>query len=274
MVQFKKTLLGLAFGLTASISAHAFDATNPVPPAPAGWNMVENYKNVKIYRKSGENTYVQLVDMVQGGHVRLFQYQGTPSGGFNTYWKGDINYWWNQDSDNRKVSVINGQFFNMTTDPTVLSFGLKSGGVIEPGGDNGADPDYPHKQINFAAQWPWVSNWTTNSLSSSPNANAIVGLDRRTNKSSADSSKGRTYLCAKPYFSKALNQNTTLLVVYSSDAKSQPQADVDLNNWGCPLENTVMMDGGGSSKLKTLGGKAPFVPDDSRKVPQAIMIYN
>lgn len=276
MVQFKK--LVIAISILVSASAHAFDATNPPPSAPSGWSPVEKYKNVYIYRKNGENTYVQVVDMTQGGHIRLFQYQGPKEGTNNTYYKNDLNYWWNQlgTDYSSRVSVINGQFFNISKNPTPLSYGLKSGGVVEPGADNNTSLGYNLKMMVLDGYAPYTTNWYEGRLYDNSIQNAIVGLDIRADKG-MNEAKGRTSICSKPYYSNYLRQSTNLFLAYVSSNKTQTNANQDLANWGCNELNTVMLDGSNSSKLKTKGGIVIDMSDAGvfyRAIPQAIGIYN
>lgn len=285
MKLLQKTAIAAMVALV-SLGASAFDTNNPAPKPPTGWSLIEDYKNVKIYRKGSENTFVQVVDMSQGAHVKMYQYgAGThqPSGQ-PTYWINTIKYWWDQTGSptTSAVSVVNGQFFDFSLatnasgqkDPVVLAYGVKSAGtVLTNGGDVNANGNYPLKQMSFFANMPSVSTWTTSSLRNTAASNAIVGLDRRANRDST-SNIGRNYLCAKPYASNMLRQSISLLVVYQSDKKSQANANTDLNNWDCSESNTVMMDGSGSSQLHTKGGGTRIGGVTFRKTPQAIGIFN
>jgi len=270
---------------TMAVNSFAFDANNPPPPIPNGWSFVERvgnpYSNVRIYQKGSEQTYVQVADMTMGAHVKLMQYRDTSkSGPINYWWINDIEYWWNQMGSDAtgRVSVFNGQFFDNSgvfsqKNPTTLSYGVKADwSIADQGSDVNANGGYQLKQMNFGARYPWVSNWAPGSLETSTAKDAIVGLDRRANKRSAEAI-GRTYLCAKPYASNWLQQSVWLLVIYTSTSKTQATANSELDTWGCSLANTVMMDGSGSSKLRTKGGLA-FTPNDSRRIPQAIGLYN
>lgn len=285
MKQLKKLALTLVIA-SVSFGASAFDAQNLPPNPPSGWSLVESYKNVKIYRKGNENTFVQVADMSQGASVKMYQYGAGTVSSTNkepTYWINTIKYWWDQTGapTTSAVSVINGQFFNYKwvipyvkqVDPVAFSYGVKSSWtVLTNGGDKYNNFGYNLKQMNFLSSMPKVVNWTETSLKDSGTENAIVGLDRRANRD-ATFSMGRTYLCAKPYASKTLNQSISLLVIYSADYKKQAESDTDLNSWDCSLANTVMMDGSGSSKLYTKAG-GERLSGDSRRVPQAIGIFN
>lgn len=282
----------IAAVLSVPSLASAFDANNLPPTKPSGWTLKEStYTNVKIYQKGTENTYLQVVDMAMGARVNLMQYQAGTVSSTNrepTWWIGDISYWWNQmgSSTTSRVSVVNGQFFDNSgtrnpitgnyysqKDPTTLSFGLKSAGYVPTnGGDPNANGGYTLKQMNFGSYMPTISDWTTTSLRDTSASNAIVGLDPRADKRSTESI-GRTYLCTLPYYSNYLRQNINLLLIYSAAAKAQGDAMNDLVAWGCTRTSSIMMDGSGSTKLRTKGG-VQFDGNDNRKIPQAIGIYN
>lgn len=296
--KISKTLAYLALTLGMSVVltpvANAFPIGQSSYSHPGGWKIVETskvgvtnglpYKNVHIYQLHNEQTYVQLVDVSDGARVALLQ-ERSPFSSDNQWRRNPTQHWWNAlgtDASSR-VSVVNAQFFNNTAEGqgyTPLSFGVKSNGrVLTEGGDVNGNGGYSLKQMNFHTNFIELSNYTSTSLSNTKASNAIVGLDIRVRKD-PDSSVGRTYFCAKPYYSNSLRKSVNILLIYSAQSKSQYWAEKDLESWDCRNHNTVMMDGSRSTKLYTKGGirmvgnSSNPIEIGERGVPQVLGIYN
>lgn len=135
ILTFSKILVALSLiSITSSSIAFPLPHNQSLYRVPGGWNIAEYskygqyagqpYKNVHIYRLRNEDTFMQVVDLAGGGHVKLLQYPApsivSPDGTktFKGWWRGDLNYWWKEigtDSSSR-VSLVNGQYFNPQTD--------------------------------------------------------------------------------------------------------------------------------------------------------------
>lgn len=286
--------LALVLGISAVLVpvANAFPIGQSSYPHPGGWKIAETsnygatkglpYKNVHIYQLHNEQTYVQLVDFSQGGHIRLEQVSDQPIGNFKGWKRQSMDAWWRLHGNyTSRVSMVNAQFFNHNSSPnTTFSFGIRANGrVLDEGGDVNANGGFPLKQMNFYSNRVEVINWHARSLYDTIAPDAIVGKSMRS-REKPDASIGRTYLCAKPM--NASGNSSYVLLVYTAQAKTQHWAESDLNSWGCNDSNTVMMDGSESTKLRTKGGinmegkpEYDFIRGyGERLVPQVITIFN
>ncbi len=293
---FKTSIVAMALGLMASVSpmANAFPIGQSSYSHPGGWTLAEvsqygatkglPYKNVHIYRLHNEETYVQLVDFSQGGHIKINAFANSAKiNGFKSWNRQSMVDWWKHYNDQTsRVSVVNGTFFNHERNPTTLSFGIRvDGRVLDEGSDVNANGGYNLKQMNFYGDRVEVVNYTADSLKNTSAPNAIVGKSPWSREKEGESI-GRTYLCARPMFQSGVSSSSHVLLVYTAKAKTQQWAEADLNSWGCTDVNTVMLDGSKSTKLRTKGGinmegngnKIAIFEPGERYVPQVITIFN
>jgi hypothetical protein len=262
--RFTKTALATVFAGISSVSS-----AQGIPPA--GWTLKEQYTNVRIYKDmTGGFAYTQIVDIRSGGKLRFIQ-PGIQYGSWGSYpkfTKYTLDTLWNYSPG--AVSMINGQFFNTSANPTTMSFGVKSNdSILTQGQDiNSGSGGYTLKQIQITDN-VGVSVTTGNNIPTSGAQNIIAGLDPRVNKS-RDSNVGRTYLCSK--------NNSQWLVIMSNFKSTQSQAETMINAWGCDSGSLVMFDGSGSTQLKSLGGIRLYgsgtLGTENRNIAQALAIYN
>ncbi len=275
MFSFKK--IGFIFSaLSISTVSFAF-GTNNMPIAPSGWSIKESNTNVRIYQKGTEQTYVQVIDVKGGARIRFSQpwmISGVPL----TFTKKNLDNFWSiipVDQLLNVSSMVNGQFFNNDINPTLLSFGVRSGGQLLTYGDSAEI--ISKKQIEFTDNsGVSVSSVSNNRLLNGPAQNIIIGLDPSVNKSSS-AQVGRMYMCSKvnPYSPTSPSQ---WLVVLSSKKSNQSTALTNITSWGCDSNSIVMFDGSGSTQLKTKGGirmkgNNGLINQD-RIIPQVVIIYN
>lgn len=96
--------------------------------------------------------------------------------------------------EKKPKTLINGQFFNPKINPTELSFGLKTGGIIRSAGaDNGREKkNIIHIEKNFAEILPY--SWEN--LKNTTGDFAIVNLSLENSRHRKEAI-GRTYMCLK-----------------------------------------------------------------------------
>jgi hypothetical protein len=271
---FNKTVVAAVLAFYTSIS-FAF-VTGKMPVAPSGWSLKENNTNVRIYQKGTEQTYVQVVDIKGGAKIR-FSHPGKLSGTPLTFYKYTLDTHWSSIPYNdslRMASMVNGQFFNNDTDPTILSFGVRANSSLLTLGITEA---ISKKQIEFFdGSGVYVGGVNNTNLKSGLAQNIIVGLDPSVSKN-ASIPLGRMYMCSKvnPYVGASPSQ---WLVILSAQWQIQATALANITSWGCDINSIVMFDGSGSSQLKTTGGIRMIgsngLKAENRTLPQTVVVYN
>ena len=259
-VFFKKTAIATVLASISSLS-FAFTAGSNMPTVPAGWTLKEASTNVRIYQKNGEDTYVQMIDIQNGGKIRL---HGTISGyqtvnGYNEpkFQKKSLATHWATIPYAGKRAVTNGQFFNPTVDPSMLSFGTRVNGSYLT---YGADPGSSVKRtLHIFGNSVSTRAYLASDFAGASSPQAIVGL-APTESRGPYLTIGRTFLCGinRPYISApgapAPQLQEWLLILTAKNKMQYGVINDELVSWGCKNWNIVMDDGGGSSQLQTLGG--------------------
>lgn len=272
----------VAAAVLAGISSASFAfGTGNMPTVPSGWTLKESYtsgalNNILVYQKTGEPTYMQVVDIKNGGRLSFFNQSRTGTSpyqfGINT-----MNNWWNMLID--KKTMVNGQFFAYMNippfqiNPTTLSFGVKANGsLLTPGADNSAYPATSMRQVEITSGvGATVLTWNQSRLNpgGSTAQNIMVGLHPSpsvvTNKSPT-SNIGRMLICTKP------QSGAPWIYILSAGSLQQQTALNYATSWGCAESSTVMMDGSGSAQLKTVNSGTLLAGD--RSLPQVIAVYN
>ncbi len=281
----KKTV-AIAVMMALSSSVLAFGTGN-MPNMPSGWKLKESYGNVRIYQKGTEQTYLQAIDIQNGGKANLV---GTITGYQNFNGKQEplllkktLQEHWNSGYPGR-LAITNGQFFNPNANPSMLSFGIKSNWqVLTNGADNGSASK---RTLQIMYDGVSTTSYQYNFASSSAHS-AIVGLDPAVSHINDRFTVGRTMLCAvnRPYiappgYPEPVKKEWLFILTAKNKWKNTTLSD--LNSWGCRTNNIVMGDGGGSSQLRTNGGiqmfghasdNGGFFPDN-RLLPSIIVTTN
>ncbi len=243
---FTKTVTA---AVLAGISSASFAfGTGNMPAVPSGWTLKESYtsgalNNILVYQKTGESTYMQVVDIKNGGRLSFFNQSKTGVSPFQ-FGIDTMNNWWNMLLD--KKTMVNGQFFAYVNafyvplNPTTLSFGVKANGsLLTPGADNSAYPVSSMRQIEITSGvGATVLAWNQARLSpgGSSAQNIMVGLHPSpsvvTNKSPT-SNIGRMLICTKP-------QSGAAWVYILSAGSLQQQTALNYGvSWGCTEPSTV-----------------------------------
>lgn len=263
--------------ILASISSISFAfGTGNMPVAPSGWSLKENSSNVRIYQKGTGQTYVQVVDIKGGGKIR-FTHPGINPGTPPTFYRYTLDDLWYFLPYNSKLtlnSMVNGQFFDNSTNPTILSFGVRSNSSLLTLGITEA---VTKKQIEFYdGSGVYVGAVNTSRLTNGPAQNIVVVLDPSVDKS-ANSSLGRLYMCSKVNPAAGASPSQWL-VILSTQSQTQATTLANITSWGCDINSIVMFDGSGSSQLKTVGGIRMYGSNgyftENRSIPQGILVYN
>jgi hypothetical protein len=255
----------VAAAVLAGVSSVSFGfGTGNMPTVPAGWTLKESSTNVRIYQKNGEDTYVQLVDIKGGGKVRL---HGTIAGyqtfnGYNEpkFQKKNLATHWTTIPYAGKRAVTNGQFFNPTVDPSMLSFGTRvNGSYLTYGADPGTDTK---RTLHIFGDSVSIRAYLATDFNGATSSQAIVGLAPTVTSRGPYLTIGRTMFCGvkertyitTPGAPVPPSLQDWLLIITAKNKWQYSIIDTDLPAWGCQSKNIVMGDGGGSSQLKTLGG--------------------
>lgn len=259
--------------ILASISSISFAfGTGNMPISPSGWALKENKTNVRIYQKGSDQTYIQVVDVKGGAKVR-FSHPGIINGNPLTFYRYTLDELWSfipYPDTLRLASMVNGQYFNTNTDPTILSFGVRANSSLLT---LGITEVISKKQIEFYdGSGVYVSGVNTSRLTNGPAQNIIVGLDPSVSKN-ASFPIGRMYMCSKVNPSAGASPSQWL-VILSAQWQTQATALANITSWGCDINSIVMFDGSGSSQLKTTGGIRMSGNLENRDIPQAIVVYN
>jgi hypothetical protein len=272
---FRKIVIATILAMISSVCL-AFTAGTNMPTVPPGWTLKDTYSNVLVYQKTGESTYMQVVDIKSGGRVAFFNQSAT---GASPYQFGinSMTTWWGMLQN--KKTMVNGQFFAYMNippfqiNPTTLSFGVKSNGnLLTPGADNTAYPATSMRQLEITSGvGATVLSWNQARLNpgGSPAQNIIVGLHPSpsvvTNKSPT-ANTGRMLMCTKP------QSGAPWVYILSAASITQQAALTYANNWQCTESSTVMMDGSGSAQLQTVN--SGLLLPGNRSLPQVIAIYS
>ena len=194
--------------------------------------------------------------------------------GGNSYYKMGISSW--RRKLGNPFAVINGQFFNKDMNPTTLSFGLKSNGDIIHS-EIATDPSDAKKKlrtltINYTGKASVHDYANHNLIYKLDNKEAIVGLSPDENMSGIFPI-GRNYMVVKE---NTDDKSTSSLYLFVARYMNQIGMERKIESWGLSLDNSIMMDGSGSSQLKTnkisyYGGTSKVKPD-YRSLPNVISI--
>lgn len=278
-VSLKKTVTATVIAGVSSAS-FAFGTGN-MPVVPSGWTLKESYtsgtlNNIRVYQKTGESTYMQVVDIKNGGRISFFNQAKTGASPFQ-FGIDTMDNWWNMLVD--KKTMVNGQFFALWNtppfqiNPTTLSFGVKSNGsLLTPGAANTAYPASSMRQIEITSGvGATVLAWNQARLNpgGSTAQNIMVGLHPSPSvvmDKDPGVNIGRMMLCTKP------QSGAPWVYILSAGSLTQQTALNYAITWGCAESSTVMMDGSGSSKLRTVNS-GTLLPGDFRKIPQVIAVY-
>lgn len=287
---FTKNISGIITAIAVSMVSSSSQALSTSDYAmPWGWSILEkstvtgtHYANVHTYKNtpdSNSGSYtssVALVDIPKGARIDMMQYYaGQNTNNFPTFYRGTIDYWWNQmPLSSSRVAAVNAQFFNTSINPTTLSYAIKDNGHLYDSSDPNSATNA--RQVNIYPNNTVTVTSANNGMYLEQYAPiAIVGKSIDS-LPSPDYAIGRTYLCAKPTY-----RGNNVLLVYVTKRKTQQDANNELATWGCYNNNTVGMDGSGSTQFRTKAGNFlygvsnPFTAgEDRRTIPQVIGIYN
>lgn len=266
----------VAAAILAGVSSVSFGfGTGNMPTVPAGWTLKESSMNIRVYQKGTESVYAQFVDIKSGAKVR-FNQAVVSSVGTKTFSRQTLDQWWTAYTG-VKNTMINGQFFDQSINPTGLSFGVRANSALLT---TGADTStISKKQIEFFDNTGvYVTSFDSTRLNGGSSAqNIIVGLDPSVDKSGSDT-VGRTYVCSKANPVGPTSPSQWLVIV---SAASQTQASIysNITSLGCDSGSVVMFDGSGSTQLQTSGGirlkgSNWLYANENRTIPQVLVISN
>ncbi len=238
------------------------------------YKTLKNTGNIKIYKAKESPIFVQEINLDRKTQIKSLlpkavSYNQKINNGEPEFERKNIKEFVNFTSKNL-TSLINGQFFNGHTNPTMLSFGLKSDGEIQTvGADNRGRTKKILTIINGHIK---TLPYSWKNFSERSGKFAIVGFDFAVPNRS-NSRVGRTYLCPKN--PNARGSSHTLLSLVAQEI-TEKEALQELTKYGCRQEGIVKLDGGGSSRFyyqgDTMYGFSKGKPD-FRKIPHMIGFF-
>jgi hypothetical protein len=267
MNAFKKTV-------TAAVLAGVYSVSSAfVPSVPAGWTLVKSLNTIKIYKETGKENYMQVLDISGGATIELKQEYAGISQNLPSYNRYTVGNWWTKTAN--PVSIVNGQFF-FVRNPAPLSFPLRANSTYL----SGNDPDMLANPRQFEIYGNTVDTFPFNlsRIQNGPSQQVISGLNPSADKG-ATAAVGRTFICAR-YVNQA---SPWLAYIFTGKAETQANVRAKLTNWGCEVANkAVMLDGGGSTALaykdstltlKVINGlSSANLQIENRPVPQVLVI--
>ncbi len=288
---FGKIVIATILAMISSVCL-AFTAGSNMPTTPAGWTLKEASTNVRIYQKNGEDTYVQMIDIQNGGKVRL---HGTIVGyqtvnGYNepVFQKKNLATHWATIPYAGKRAVTNGQFFdpNPALTSSKLAFATRvNGSYLTYGSDMYSSGSVGAKRtLHIFGNSVSTRVYLASDFAGASSSQAIVGFDSAVNRN-APLPIGRTFLCGvnRPYISApgapAPQLQEWLLILTAKNKLQYGVVNSELASWNCQSGNIVMSDGGGSSQLQTLSGIIMYghtssslgIKPDNRLLPHVIV---
>ncbi len=168
-------------------------------------------------------------------------------------------------------SMTNGQFYDPRREPTELSFGLKSDGIIRSAGaDNGK---IAKNILIIGEKDAQVVPYSWENLRDTYGANAIVTLSMDAPNYS-NVNIGRTYICLKD--PDAENKSSTLLV-FTAEAMNERNMESIMTRAGCTRKSIAKFDASGSAQLwynnEKIYGVSHKGDPDKRKIPNALAFF-
>lgn len=176
-----------------------------VPSVPSGWSAVSGSgaSNVRIYKNSSGD-HMQVINISAGAKVKLIQeYSGflplpTPSqpGNKHAFRRYSSWSWWN-NSLNKPVTMVNGQFFATDKSPdTYLSFPIRMDQQYAQG-YNTQELSGQDRQLEINSYAADVLPFNVSRAQNGPNSLVIAGFSPNSNFPKADSNSARTVLCSR-----------------------------------------------------------------------------
>ena len=264
----------------ACITAASKTAIAFVPTVPTGWSEAKKDSNVIIY-KNRNNDYMQVINISGGAKVRLIQeYAGFRSDVFTDYHPGPMhsfykyspNHWWTKENI-KPFSLVNGQFFAMTTKSpnkslTYLSYPIRMDHQYAQGYNN-QDLSYRDRQLEINSHAADILPFNASRAEHGPNPIVISGFHPDSNFPNAKGQTARTVIC-----SRYIN-NSWLLYIGTLNKKDRNGIKTSMSSWGCNIQNkTLVLDGGGSTFLRYKSSPYVHIGNTERAIPQTIAIYN
>lgn len=141
------------------------------------------------------------------------------------------------------TSMINGQFFSTTRQPSELSFSLKSDGIIRTAGadDRGESKNILHITNSYAEILPY--SWKN--LENATGNFAIGSLTTKASKYKNENI-GRTYVCTPNVNSRGQSDK---ILVFTAKSISEGLIENEIYKNGCTPKTTAKLDSSGSTRM-------------------------
>lgn len=283
-----------AFALENTTTNSPFFITNPFrdPPktsettAPVRkklpkkpFNILDSYTVVStgsaitLYKHHTSQLYIEKIDLAKWASLRSLAdaTEWDSVTGEPLFPKMNISETLEKISDS-PFTLINGQFFDPTRNPTPLSFGLKVDGEIKTAGADNGDT-----QKNILSIWDssaQILPYSWENLRDATGNLVLVSFSTR-QKHHRDEEIGRTYIClAHP----DTHNSSSELIILVAQSMSEVFAEKELIRWGCTATSTAKLDSSGSSRIwysgTTVYGNSHHGDPDGRRIPHMIAIYD
>lgn len=302
MNTFKNGLCALTFIFTSnSFAENCSNGVSMLTPTdfwvPNGYNLQSKNDGICIYRKNGENTYIQVIDLAGGANVKFLtgKFNGNetlPNGKTDKVYQKQsiVNFLSSAINSSPKIfSVVNGQFFGDAKFGSFLSFPVKSNGnIISEGPDM---RDWDSSMFRTIRIYEKSSSWLgiqravkvypyyDKSEYSSLSGNVIVGAHPTLVDKGKNSLSGRTFIAARGGMNNPSNGEYPILIIGISEKTTQSSMNSIMQAWGANSLHIVMFDGGGSTQYKDVNGfsfygiSAGQSYPDMRNIPMVFEVH-
>lgn len=228
---------------------------------------------ISVKKAIGSEFYIQDVDFSKGASVSsaLEVASYDPKTGEPEFVKQNMKNALNSFL-RTPTTMINGQFFSMTTQPSQLSFNLKSDGIIRTAG---ADDRGESKNIlRIADDYAEIVPYSWKNLEATTGSFAMGNFTTKTPKYKNESI-GRTYICT-PNVDK--NNHSSRILVFTAQAITEGLLENEIYKHGCTPKTTSKLDSSGSTRLyyngKTMYGNSHNGTPDYRLIPHYIAFFD
>ncbi len=237
------------------------------------YTVVATGSAITLYKHNSSEVYIEKIDLSKWAHLESI-WQATEWD--SVTWEPLFPKMSVQDVlssiSQTPFSLINGQFFDPTKNPTPLSFGLKINWEIKTAGaDNGTTKKNIISIGDTSAQ---ILPYSWENLRDATGKLVLVSFSTEQYHYHQEEI-GRTYIClANPD-----NRNTSsTLIVLVAQSMNEVFAENELIRFGCTTQSITKLDSSGSSRLWYNGGSiygnAHHGDPDGRRIPNMIGIFD
>lgn len=250
------------------------------PFIPSGWSLIQSKNNTTgLYKKSGESTFVQWVDLAGGAKLKFINgavttrhdTAGSFGGADHEFLRVSMNTYWNYITDPNKFSIVNAQFFRDDgASSTELAFAYKTlddeGFTVLNNDGYGNLSEYPNRMYILGLvnqpdgrQKAKIERFNDTASYRTFAERVIVSIDETVNKSNS---------IAYPRCMIGIRDGgNTVLILNTTGLTSKQALDTLTLTFGA--EKFIILDSGGSVMLRA--NNTDYITT-TRTIPQAITV--